>query len=125
MNKITQTIMSSLEKFYKEFVNYHPGDSGIGGNYPQEPVYELAIDPQSTEDIKALKSHLLQSQIELLETLIHQVQERKVTVWNDRFGYRGDDLIFHTKEEAEGWNKALEEQISSLNETLEFLKKSL
>lgn len=34
-------ITEALERFRKEFVNQYSGDSGMGGNYPQEPVYEL------------------------------------------------------------------------------------
>ena len=33
-----------LKEFNDLFTNSHPGDSGPGGNYPQEPVYELCED---------------------------------------------------------------------------------
>lgn len=32
---------SVLKSFHNSFVNMHSGDSGIGGNTPQEPIYEL------------------------------------------------------------------------------------
>lgn len=37
-------------EFDKEFVSFHPGDSGLGGNYPQEPVYELSATPNDVKD---------------------------------------------------------------------------
>lgn len=35
--------------FYKDCCNYY-GDSGIGGNNPQEPVFELAEEPKDIAD---------------------------------------------------------------------------
>jgi hypothetical protein len=33
--------IKKLHEFESQFINHHPGDSGIGGNTPQEPIYEL------------------------------------------------------------------------------------
>lgn len=42
-----QLIEEALREFDREFTNTYPGDSGIGGNQPQEPVYELCeSDPK-------------------------------------------------------------------------------
>lgn len=32
------------ESFYKEFANSYAGDSGLGGNTPQDPIFEMATD---------------------------------------------------------------------------------
>lgn len=34
------------EKYWKEYCNTHPGDSGVGGNDPQDPVCDFACEPQ-------------------------------------------------------------------------------
>lgn len=40
-----------MEEFKNLFVISHPGDSGIGGNDPQEPIYEILYEsPKEIED---------------------------------------------------------------------------
>lgn len=41
-----EKILSELKKeFYKEFTHSYPGDSGVGGNDPQEPDCQMACYP--------------------------------------------------------------------------------
>ena len=47
------------KEFDKELTFSHPGDSGPGGNVPQEPVYELSCRP---EDVIAFIKDLLKDQ---------------------------------------------------------------
>jgi len=58
------------------------------------------------------KSHLLQSQIKVIEAVILAIGSEE---------HLNDDLT----EWSEGYNHCIQDQISSLNETLEELKKSL
>ena len=53
------------EEFDRLFTNSFAGDSGMGGNVPQEPVYELATD--SPTDIKSFllqKLHEVETETE-------------------------------------------------------------
>ena len=50
------------KEFNKRFTNCYRGDSGLGGNYPQEPIYEWATD--NPKDIVDFISRLLQSVVE-------------------------------------------------------------
>ena len=38
------------EAFYKGFTDSYKGDSGIGGNTPQEPVWDLIDSPKEVAD---------------------------------------------------------------------------
>ena len=50
------------KEFNKRFTNCYRGDSGLGGNYPQEPIYEWATD--NPKDIVDFISRLLQAVVE-------------------------------------------------------------
>lgn len=98
------------DEFDKEFIESYQGDSGLGGNDPQEPIYKLNINPESIEDIKELKqfiSNLLEERDkEIKEELLLKLQKRKQEVildnkdWNEKgrrignweLGY--DDAMF-------------------------------
>lgn len=66
---------------------------------------------------KDFKSHLLQSQIRLIEAVIEEMKSklRRVEDGKDALEQFGIQWL----------NKPIEDQISSLNKTLEFIKKSL
>lgn len=118
MNNITKTIMESLEqeKLNNNVSHIHYADS------PEEAIEHP-------------KSHLLQSQIKVIEAVIENLEKAK----QDPYAIR--EKVFKEDEywdEEKRWdnatdvgtfafphNNALEDQISSLNETLEELKKSL
>ncbi len=88
-----------MEEFDKKFPELYSSNDGREG-YDCEVSFDL-------------KSHLLQSQIKLIEAVIEKLRK---PMW----------FIRETPDEyMKGYTKALEDQISSLNETLEFLKKSL
>jgi hypothetical protein len=54
-----QTLLDERARLFdREFTASHPGDSGMGGNDPQEPVYELNVGP--TEIKTFLKESILQ-----------------------------------------------------------------
>lgn len=40
-----QFIKQKIHEFNKNYCNIYSGDSGLGGNYPQEPVDEFACEP--------------------------------------------------------------------------------
>lgn len=45
------TTQESLrQEFYKTFTRSFPGDSGMNGNDPQEPVWEMTDDPKEVAD---------------------------------------------------------------------------
>lgn len=58
------------KEFNKEFIQYHPGDSGMGGNYPQEPVYAWAAAP---EDVLPW----------ILSILIREIEAERGRIAND------------------------------------------
>ncbi len=71
-------IENILAEFDKEFTTSYPGDSGLGGNYPQEPIYEL-----TESDPKEYKKWLKDK----LTTLSAQIQKETTKrafnwIWN-------------------------------------------
>lgn len=46
------------DTFDANFTQSHPGDSGIGGNDPQEPVYEWSDGPQEVKEFIRLSIEL-------------------------------------------------------------------
>lgn len=115
MNNITKTIMESISELSKIAM------------FPEEENPSLIDNYQF--DIDYLKSHLLQSQIKVVESIIFGLEKAKITkkkgIGEMIFGDGRKEFIrVHTNMDV-GYNQALEDQISSLNETLEELKKSL
>lgn len=106
-NKITQTIMESLEEFDLEY----------------------AISPTPPDKQAYLKSHLLQSQIKVIEVVIENLKSmyKNFYLSDERYAIQinKDYEDYTALHGLNVYNKALEDQISSLNETLEELKKSL
>lgn len=90
-----QLIEEALKEFDKEFTNSHPGDSGAGGNYPQEPVYELCeSDPREykrwlkdkLETIATKSAEKLEEEIMMLFVDVDaggQVTEKETITTND------------------------------------------
>ena len=69
------------------------------------------------EAFEYIKSHLLQSQIKVIGAVVEERKSKLIRVED------GKDAL---EQFGIQWlNKPIEDQISSLNETLEFLKKSL
>jgi hypothetical protein len=124
MTNIAKTIMGSLEIFRKKFINSQAGSTGPD---PIEPVYELNIHQQSIEDIGALESHLLQSQIRLIDTIIEEMKSRKRQIidnWASTHDRDGEQFTKLTKED-KGYNEAIADQISFLEETKKELTENL
>lgn len=67
---LTQFLESEEKRFDEECTQSHPGDSGMGGNDPQEPVYEFACTPQYA------KQFLTASHNRLLALLREEVEKR-------------------------------------------------
>lgn len=67
------------ERFEEQFIESHPGDSGPGGNTPQEPVYHLTIDPNDLDDIKSLKSFIQAELSRLGAEILSVIPEYKKT----------------------------------------------
>lgn len=104
MNNITKTIKESLESF--DLVKAQSAPFTVMGAYKDA-------------DFERIKSHLLQSQIRLIEAII--VNSKKGIRVIKSSAKRSP----HLRSFYVGKWQALEEQISFLNETLEELKKSL
>lgn len=104
-NNITKTIMESMESYEEKFNVFgecnppHCHNIRFGGNF---------VD---------IGNHLLQSQIKVIEAVIEEMKSklRRVEDGKDALEQFGIQWL----------NKPIEDQISSLNETLEFIKKSL
>ena len=62
--------IKDLSEFNKKFIEYHPGDSGLGGNYPQEPTENVQADPEE------LKGFILQDRKDVLDMCLSQVLEK-------------------------------------------------
>jgi hypothetical protein len=86
-----KTIEQQVEEFNKEFVVYHSGDSGMGGNTPQEPVYEIQYE-NPNEIIDWIKQALLTAEKRERERIFREYNvQRKETkkekaqsdAWND------------------------------------------
>lgn len=83
MSKIEEKIKESEKEFEKKFIISHPGDSGMGGNDPQEPVYQLDINPDSFEDIGDLKKFIFQEYTQnLIDGLVEEIEEAKFRFCN-------------------------------------------
>ena len=95
VSPVTKTIMESMEDDLIETL-----------------VWYIRQSDSKHEAFEYIKSHLLQSQIRLIEAEIESL--------NQSF-----EKNAHLSVWAIGYNRALCDQISSLNETLEELKKSL
>ena len=103
-NNITKTIKDSDMKAIEELLDEIIVDEENG---------ECNVSYYKESYLLRLKSHLLQSQIRLIESVI-------LTIGSEEY-LNNDDLT----EWSEGYNHCIKDQISSLNETLEELKKSL
>lgn len=80
------------EEFDKEYCHINPGDSGYGGNTPQEPDYYVNCDPQ---DIKDFITQTRQADV---EELIEWAKSLNGAVSVDAQGRRFidlEDLITH------------------------------
>jgi len=104
-NNITKTILSSLE------------DDRI-----ETLVWYIRQADSKHEAFEHLKSHLLQSQIRLIELVKKDLEEMVRTFHETLCSYPIECSCCHN---ASLLKRELTDQISSLNETLEFLKKSL
>lgn len=56
-------------EFYKEFANAYAGDSGLGGNYPQDPIFEI-----NTDNPKEVADWWLSKLNDTLDTLEKEVE---------------------------------------------------
>lgn len=64
------------ERFDKEFTNFYSGDSGLGGNDPQEPVYEMnTVDPKEIKSF--IKDLLAEEKSALVKELLEKVEKLK------------------------------------------------
>ncbi len=75
---------SMEERFDKEFITSHPGDSGFNGSDPQEPVYELNIDFDETyQEVKRLKffiaSEIKAAEVMGMEKMLEEIIENLPT----------------------------------------------
>ena len=65
------------DEFDERFTNSHPGDSGVGGSDPQEPVYEFATDDPS--EIKSfISTQITLAEKRLLESVLSESMEQQV-----------------------------------------------
>lgn len=99
------------EEFYKQFTFSHTGDSGMGGNTPQEPVWEMDTDPK--EVMSWFISKLSQEKLRLKEKVSNTKFEMNVDeylplveAWNEK--------DFDTPFDA-GYNQALQDVLNQLN----------
>lgn len=69
MKPLSQTRQALVEEFEKEYVFQHPGDSGAGGHYPTEPVWEVQI-----EDRKDLENGLNKLLNDYTEEIVRMVE---------------------------------------------------
>ncbi len=120
MNKISQTIMGSLEladnleSLLKVVSDTDILDTEVVRYYSRTDFENDVNNAWKALGLKGkVKSHLLQSQIRLIEVVVESLKADakiyKSAVDDENIGYLG----------------AIEDQISSLNETLKELKKSL
>ncbi len=65
--------------FDKEFTTSHPGDSGMGGNDPQEPLYELC-----TSDPNDIKDFISKLRTDDLSAIIEWVKSEKGEDYSDK-----------------------------------------
>lgn len=70
-------IQDKIKEFREKFCNVYPGDSGLGGNDPQEPVHEWATD-DSLEVERWLSQSLQQMYIKGRESLKKEIQRKDV-----------------------------------------------
>lgn len=57
----TDFVEKQIRLFEKDFVVMHPGDSGMGGNDPQEPVYEVQAGPSDMRNfLRSFASTLIE-----------------------------------------------------------------
>lgn len=64
------------KEFYKNFVVEHPGDSGVGGNDPQEPVCEVQYE-NPDEIVDFFLSKFSSHQQELAVRIEEIIEEKK------------------------------------------------
>ena len=82
----------TIEEFRKKFRNIYAGDSGFGGNDPQEPMNEWATDcPEDVESF--LKLSLQQAFKEYGERVIGEDSGHKCKKHKDCFEYNGIQAI--------------------------------
>lgn len=74
--KTLKTLQEEIvREFDRECTNSHPGDSGIGGNCPQEPIYEWACEPNDVK--KWLDSKLTTLTTAIIEQAVEEIEDSK------------------------------------------------
>jgi len=84
ITKFGEFKIKKLEEFGKEFITHHPGDSGMGGNDPQEPVYEL--NTNEPHEIQLFIANLMDEVAEI------KYQELDDIHWDAKIGDYSNEL---------------------------------
>lgn len=130
MNKISQTIMESLEEFDKSLDEWVESDEHKFHCTSWSEGQLCCLDAKTPDNISVpdgrgfSKSHLLQSQIKLIEVMIESLVKSKSfsvgeTIQASEGSFYPSEVEVATEE---SHNAALEDQISSLTEVLNELK---
>jgi len=84
---MTNTKEELRKEFYKVFTASHPGDSGIGGNDPQESVWELQYEsPKEVFDwfMDKFDAHLEGIRKDLDKAWSFDENQRHTHTWHDK-----------------------------------------
>lgn len=103
------TLESVVEEFDELFTQSHPGDSGIGGNDPQEPIYDWAAEPQEVKDFIRQK----------VSSLLTSLEERVEDLSSEKYTWRTNELLYPTVPERNAFNKGLRAASSLIHQLRE------
>lgn len=95
-------IEQKVKEFVNEFVELHPGDSGAGGNYPQEPIFEVT-ESDPNEYIRFLRQALQEVALDTLGEVEKKIERRETfgrekpydVGLDDGFNEQADFLLSH------------------------------
>jgi hypothetical protein len=108
---MSEKIKENWEKeFDKQFTDSSPGNSGLGGNDPQEPVYELNCEPK---DIKDFIRSLLEQE--------REEKEKELKIADDRWKKAESIIDEHTDEGGSRYDKGYQDACNNIIKTIKTL----
>lgn len=99
-----------LQDFDRDYMQSYKGDSGLGGNDPQEPVYDFACEPKDVRDfLSTALDTLLQEVVASL-----RMEKEKYDEYSKYCGCDGECFAACSA----SYNRAVDEQNKNLDHLL-------